>query len=133
MSRHDYPYIDAEEACYRALWSLARADGDLRARLVAAATYLVISWQDWPPEMWEMLNDLRTNLTRTNVPVGRLPATVQAMSEQEVRRWAGRLLDLSITLVGVASAERSLASLAPLPDKIERFLQERQHGDEDQV
>ncbi len=129
MSRYHYPYIDAEEACYRALWSLALHDGDLRERLVAAATYFVISWQDWPPDMWEMLQELRTSLTQANVPVGRLPATVQEMSDEEVRRWAGRILELSITLFVVASDARSQAGLAPLPGALEEFLQERKHGD----
>src|SRR5712692_7160761 len=132
MPRHNYPYISAEEACYRALWSLALEDGDLRERLIAAATYLVILWphpQDWPPELWERLHELRTNLRRANVPVGRLPATVQAMSDAEVRHWAGRILELSITLVITASAARSQAGLAPLPGAIEEFLQELKHGD----
>ena len=131
MGRHDYPYIAAEEACYRALWSLALDDGDLRARLVAAATYLVISWQEWPPEMWEMLQELRTSLMQADVPVGRLPATVQAMSDEEVRRWAGRILELSITLFVVASDARSQAGLAPLPGALEEFLHELKHGDQD--
>src|SRR5712692_5668056 len=133
MPRHNYPYIAAEEACYRALWSLALNDGDLRERLVAAATYLVISWQEWPPEMWEMLRELRTNLMRANVPVGRLPTTVQAMSDEEVRRWAARILELSITLFVVASDARSQAGLAPLPGAMEEFLHELKHGDKDQA
>jgi hypothetical protein len=131
MSRYAYPFITAEEACYRALWSLALTDGDLRERLVAAAPDVVISWQDWPPEMWEMLQELRTNLMRAQVPVSRLPATVQAMSDEEVRRWAGRILELSITLFVVASDARSQAGLAPLPGALEEFLHELKHEDKD--
>jgi len=131
MGRHDYPYLAAEEACYRALWSLALHDGDLRDRLVAAATYVVISWQDWPPEMWEMLRELRASLTQADVPVGRLPATVQAMSDEEVRRWAGRILELSITLFVVASDARSQAGLVPLPGALEEFLEDLKHGHQD--
>jgi hypothetical protein len=133
MGRQDYPYIAAEEACYRALWSLALEDGDLRERLVAAATYLIISWQEWPPEMGEMLQELRTNLTRANVPVGKLPATVQAMTDAEVRRWAGRILELSITLFVVASDARSQAGLVALPGALEEFLHDLKHGQRDQA
>ena len=131
MGRHDYPYLAAEEACYRALWSLALDDGDLRARLVAAATYLVISWQQWPPEMWQMLQELRTNPTRADVPVGKLSATVQAMTDAEVRQWAGRILELSITLFVVASDARSQAGLVPLPGALEEFLEDLKHGHQD--
>jgi len=72
MGRDAYPCIAAEEAGCRALWSLALEDGALRERLVAAATYLVISGrhpEEWPPELQERLQELRASLTRADVPL----------------------------------------------------------------
>jgi hypothetical protein len=124
----------AEEECFRALMSLALTEGDLRERLGRALVDFAIAWQqeeDWPPDMWSAVQELRQAVTRYQPrPQGAIRDTLAQMDDDELRRWTIRLIDICTDVMAIAYAEREARKPPRSSAEIDELLRRLEGGDE---